>query len=98
MENKIIIGKKVFKNAEEFKDYANEAMNDFLENIQSFPQYIELSDEDSLFAYEEGIEFTYTRIGSDLVHRWIRRMEAIFEKYFPDDYGFEPRCTYYRTF
>ena len=81
----VVIGKKSFKNADEFKDYCDDAMHDFLDNIQELNGYTYPADGDSLFEYEEGITFYYTKKGSELVHRWIKRMEAIFEKYFPDD-------------
>lgn len=92
------IGNKKFKNAEEFKEYAVDKMTDFLENIQELKGYTYPAEEESLFAYEEGISFYYTRRGSELVNNWIRRMNFIFEKYFPDDWGFEPECVYWKTF
>ena len=94
----VVIGKKSFKNADEFKDYCDDAMHDFLDNIQEFNGYTYPADGDSLFEYEEGITFYYTKKGSELVHRWIKRMKAIFDKYFPDDYGFQPKCCYWKVF
>ena len=94
----VVIGKKSFKNADEFKDYCDDAMHDFLGNIQELNGYTYPAAGDSLFEYEEGITFYYTKKGSELVHRWIKRMEAIFDKYFPNDYGFQPKCCYWKVF
>lgn len=57
----VVIGKKSFKNAEEFKDYADDMMHDFLDNIQDLNGYTYPADGDSLFEYEEGITFYYTK-------------------------------------
>ena len=70
----------------------------FLDHIQGLNGYTYPADGDSLFEYEEGITFYYTKKGIELVHRWIKRMEAIFDKYFPDDYGFQPKCCYWKVF
>lgn len=80
----VVIGKKSFKNADEFQDYCDDAMHDFLDNIQELNGYTYPADGDSLFEYEEGITFYYTKKGSELVHRWIKRMEAILDKFKPE--------------
>lgn len=95
---KVLIGKKTFKNADEFKDYCNDVMFDFLDNIQDFDDYTYPANGESLFEHENGITFYYTEIGYKFVNRWIRRMESIFEKYFPDDFSFEPKCCYWVNF
>lgn len=96
--NVVIIGKLTFKDAEEFKDYADDKMHEFLSNIQDLNGYTRPPDEIGLFEYEEGITFYYTKKGSALVYRWIARMQKIFDQYFPYDYGFEPKCCYWKVF
>lgn len=93
----VVIGNKLFQNADVFKDYADTKMHEFLEDIVDYGIYTEPAVGDfPLSEYEEGIEFYYTRKGSVLVNRWILKMQSIFDKYFPNDFGFEPRCCYWK--
>lgn len=94
--SRVIIGKKSFKDANEFKEYCDDKMYEFLSNIQDMDEYTYPASENSLIEYEEGIQFYYTKSGSELVHRWIKRMESIFDRYFPNDYDFEPKCCYWK--
>lgn len=84
------------KTSDDLNDILSDMLSDFLENITDYEQYTNPADGDSLFEYEEGIEFYYTDKGSALVERWHRRMKVIYDRYFDDD-NFNPQSTYYKT-
>ena len=97
-ESVVFIGLKRFEDANEFKDYADDMMHDFLDNIEQLDGYTYPANGQSIYEQENGINFYYTKRGKELVNNWIRRMNLVFEKYFPNDYGFEPTCCYWRVF
>ncbi len=89
--------KIVWKNSDDYNDILSDMLSDFLFNITDYDIYTNPADGNSLFEYEEGIEFYYTEKGMRLIETWHRRMKAVYDNIF-DDNNFNPKSTYYKTF
>ena len=91
--------KKQFKDSEDFLFYLGDVLTEFLEDITSYPQYTyPATGERPLVEYEENITFYYTQKGMNLIDRWMKRMEKLFNKNFPYDTFEKPQSTYYKEF
>ena len=86
------------KDSSDMNCVLSDMFHDFLENLSEHPNgYTTPAEGNSLFEYENGIQWYYTDKGMALIERWEKRMKKIYDQYFDDGY-FNPESTYYKEF